>query len=146
MHQSLHLSQIPIASQEMCSEQLECFPVSSSDRSLGSWNPIFSRIPLIMGKISFSKKNYLLLFFQDTPNRLWWVKNILFSLVSKTIHHNFSKLTITNTGMITCALTIFIRNPFTYDVQIARFCCTACSHSAKPGLGIAIRFRTVLSL
>ena len=49
------LNQIPIASQEMRSKQLECFPASSRSRSLGSWNPNLSQIQLNFGTITFSQ-------------------------------------------------------------------------------------------
>ena len=48
--------QIPIACHELCSEQLKCFPVSSSSRTLGVENPNLSQISLIWGRRK-KKKN-----------------------------------------------------------------------------------------
>ena len=41
--EKFNLGQIPIASQEMWSGELKCFPVSSSRRSLRSWNTNLSQ-------------------------------------------------------------------------------------------------------
>ena len=41
----------------MGSEQLECFRISSSPMSLGSWNPNFSQDRPILGKITFLKNH-----------------------------------------------------------------------------------------
>ena len=54
----------------MCSEQLECFPSSSSTMYFGSWNPNFSQIWLILDKIICSKNHNLWLFVQETPNAI----------------------------------------------------------------------------
>ena len=46
-----YLGQIATDSQEMCSDLLKCFPVNSSNRFFGSWNPNFSQCKCILGII-----------------------------------------------------------------------------------------------
>ena len=67
-----NLGQIPICCQEMCSEQLKCFPVSSSTRSLGSWNSNFSQMSIFFAKYCFQNFTYSSLFVVESrdPQRV----------------------------------------------------------------------------
>ena len=78
------LSQIPIACYKICSEQLKCFPVSSSTMSLGSSNPNFSQDRLILGRKETNLKNHQFV-TKCSRDPQWVLMKAYFRYLSKQI-------------------------------------------------------------
>ena len=73
-----NISLLLLASQKMCSEQLKRFPVSSNTRSFRIWNPNFSQITLMMGKVPFNQFwifHYLSKRLQTGPDKILLAKH-----------------------------------------------------------------------
>ena len=100
------LSQIPIPSHNIYSEQLECFPASFRTRSLGCWNPNHSQMSLIWGNNCFN----------NSPIQVFWTAKYFLPLEEQTLRRrlhaiNFCWLFKVSIQVLTTFIKYFCQYP-----------------------------------
>ena len=89
-----NLGPLPIASKEMCSEQLQCFPVSSSTMSLGGVEIHSSTSAMAFWQVFHQFVNILSEDPQQVSMKGYWqyISEIVFDFKEKWVAYNLLKL------------------------------------------------------